>query len=107
MEPLYLTDKNGKFREHRIIKGKEMIVTEDQLNFHTKRRQARKIIDIVEIPEEVVSAPTIVLDEEPVVVEEKLQALQETPAVKVNEIDEQATKRKPRRRRKNVQTTEE
>jgi hypothetical protein len=102
---VYLSNDKGAFRQHRIIQGKRMEVTENQLNFYTERLVARKLIQIIELEGEVEEPTPIVLDESTPEPEEVL-IIEETPAVVVTEIvSEEAiapTPKKRRRRKKKV-----
>ena len=103
--------ENGHFCERRLARGQKLVISEDQMNFHLRRLAIRKGIQIVELeddqPEKVVEIKsTIVLDEET----EFVEPIEQTPAVKITEIDEEAPepkKKKPRRRAKKLETTEE
>ena len=104
---LFLLDDKGVFRQHRIIQGKQMEVTENQLSFYTERLVARKAIQLVELEEEV-PEPTpvitpIVLEEPAPEPEEEILIMEETPGVVVTEtssVEAVAPTPKKRRRRK-------
>jgi len=106
IEHIFLVE-DGHFVEKRISRGQKIEIDESQMNFHLRRRAAKKVIKIIELepeapkaePEEIKSS--IVLDE---------PAIEQTPAVKIVEIDEEApkpAKKKPKRRAKKPETTKE
>ena len=106
MEHIFLVEK-GHFVEKCIARGQKIEIEESQMNFHLRRRAARGVIKIVELEPEVPKAEpeeiksTIVFDE---------PSIEQTPAVKIVEIDEEApkpAKKKPKRRAKKPETTEE
>ena len=107
MQDLFLTGADGRFRQSKIIQGKIIEVTEDQLNFLTERLEARGAIQLVELEEEAPEPAPIVLDEPAPEPEEEL-IVEETPGVNVEEIEsEEAVAPAPKKRRRRKKKTEE
>ena len=98
MSSVFLFDKNGKLRQHRVIAGKKIDVDEDQLSFHVHRLVGMKAIKLVKLEEEapapVVEAPVVL--EEPKVVE----ALPVEESLGVTVVETQGDNPPRRRRRK-------
>lgn len=100
---LFLLDDKGVFRQHRMLQGKKMEVTENQLSFYTERLVARKAIQIIELEEEVPEPTPIVLEEPAPEPEEEILITEATPGVMVTEtasVEAIAPTPKKRRRRK-------
>ncbi len=110
MEHIFLL-KNGHYHERCITRGQKITIDESEMNFHLRRRATRGLIKIVELEEEAPPAlpkieepeikSTIVLDEPPD---------EQTPAVKITEIDEEAPEKKKKKKpqsRKKSKTSEE
>ena len=105
MRDLFLLE-NGVFRQHKIIRGKIIEVTEDQLSFYTERLAARKQIEIVEIGEVEEPAPVVLEEPAPEPEAEEL-IVEETPATVIVETESEdavAPAPKKRRRRKKKAT---
>lgn len=108
MQDLFLTGDDGRFRQSKIIQGKIIEVTENQLNFLTERLEARGAIQLLELEEEVPEPAPIVLDEPAPEPEEELVVEEETPAVNVEEFEsEEAVAPAPKKRRRRKKKSEE
>lgn len=106
MRDLFLLDENGVFRQHKIINGKSMIVTENQLSFYTERLVAWKQIALIEL-EEKVEEPLPIKLEEPAPEPEEELILEETPGVLVVETtSDEAVAPTPKKRRRRKKKTE-
>lgn len=107
MTSVYLL-QHGRFKQHRIISGKVIDdIDESELTFHVDRLVAKKDIKLVKIEEEAEVEVKPVLKPTPTLKE--VFVTEETPAVNIDEIDDEEpvpVSKKGRGRKKKIQEPE-
>lgn len=81
MRSVFLRDiETGKFVQHRLIRGKTIDCTEEELTFHVERQQGYKILEVIELPDEIEEIPAVVEPEpepEPVFIESEEEEVED------------------------------
>jgi len=93
-------DGSRVFAQRPIRKGISFEIAEEEMSFHVKRLEVRKILRIIPIEDE---KPVVIAEPKlpPVILEPTIEVMEEAPAVVVEEVEKKSYK--PRKKKRVVE----